>query len=351
MHKRTMRNLRSRRRVNGFTIVELLVGVAIGLFLIAVSSIVYIGNRQTTTTQRDQSQLSQTGAFALNTLTRMLQQSGHVAVGGLGADNVPAPNFCGQATNAIVPPASGTNAGGAIEGLDAASLGTVIGASDMITVRYYGSSALTGVSTYRPDGSIRDCFGNSIGGPSGGTGGTDRAWSRLYVDTDTSTGNPALYCSSLSSAPVGSSMTAQTSASTQALVDNVESFQVLYGVGAWFDPVSGNKLDASKANVTKAIAVTKYLPASAMVVPTDWNNVIAVRVGLVIAGDANSRATPDSTVYSVFGSGYPSSINGAQFDASASTSLASARRSRIRQVFSTTIELKNAPLLLGCPVS
>ena len=84
----------------------------------------------------------------------------------------------------------------------------------------------------------------------------------------------------------------------------------------------------------------------------DWNNVVAVRFGLMISGDAkSSRGTEDAkTDYNLFGSGYATG-NGAVFDATASTSLDPARRGRLRQVFSNTVELKNAPLYGGCDPS
>lgn len=325
---------------------ELMIAVLLGLILTAVVSAIYIGNRQTTVTQRDLANVIQNGSFAIDVVSRLFRQAGHVAVDGLavGTDAGGAPpTFC-QAATALpaIASVSGTPDGGHVEGRDSdAPSGTVVAGSDMVLLRYYGSSAQK--SGAAADGSVIDCYGKPVAGPLSGGGSAGRTWVKLFVENDSNTGNPALYCEYLNSGDSGSTK--------QALVDNVESFQVLYGVGAKFN-TAGTAEVASGSTENYRILVKKYLPAGTAMTVADWNNVIAVRIGMMISGDApNSRGAIDTkTDYNLFGTGY-ATANGASFDATATTSLAANRRSRLRQAFSTTIELKNAPLYVGCAPS
>ena len=226
---RSRRRSRIARRSDGFTIVELMIAVVIGLFLIAAASLVYIGNRRTTTTQKDLSQLAQSGAFAISNVSKLLQQAGQISAGGTSGNDAPG-RFCSQATTPLASNATAVNTGGAIEGLDnAAPTSTIIGSSDQVLVRFNGSSSPSGAG-FVADASITDCAGGAVDGSVGATSVADRTWAKLYVRTDASTGNPALFCTFNNSA--GASATAAPV--EVALVDNVESFQVLYGVGAWF---------------------------------------------------------------------------------------------------------------------
>lgn len=334
-------------RNRGFTIVELMIAVLLGLILTAVVSAIYIGNRQTTVTQRDLANVVQNGSFAIDVVSRLFRQAGQVAVDGLavGTDAGGAPpTFCQAATAApAAANVSGTAAGGFIEGVNnAAPNGTVIASSDTVQLRYYGSSAQK--TSAAADGSIIDCYGKAIAGPVSGGGTSGRTWAKLFVETDSNTGNPALYCEYLNSG--------DASSTKQALVDNVESFQVLYGVGAKYNTAGTTELAAGDISNYR-ILVKKYLPAGSSMSVADWNNVIAVRIGMMISGDAsNSRGALDTkTDYNLFGTTGYASTNGAGFDATSTSSLAAGRRNRLRQVFSTTIELKNAPLYVGCAPS
>ncbi|MBP6903181.1 MAG: PilW family protein [Burkholderiaceae bacterium] len=60
----------------GFTLVELLVGVAIGLFLMAVMGAVYVGSKTSFVAQESGSRLQENGRFAMDTLTQDLRMSG-----------------------------------------------------------------------------------------------------------------------------------------------------------------------------------------------------------------------------------------------------------------------------------
>jgi type IV pilus assembly protein PilW len=324
----------------GFTLIELMIAVLIGLMIMGTATVVYLGNRGTTTAQRDLADLAQSGSLATDIVARMFRQSGHTAIGGTtgGSEGGIAGTFCSlstvPATNPVALPAG---SGGFLEGWDGKTVPgkTVVNSSDLVLLRFDGSSQRNVPGT--ADGSIVDCMGTAVVGPTPGST-SERSSARLYVSVDTNTKNPALYCSYRKAGALAETV--------QPLIDNVESFQVLYGLGALYSLDGTTKL-TERADKYR-IVVEKYVPASQLTTATQWNNVAAVRFGVVVAGDNASRGAVDSRAdYDVLGPGYGSG-NGAQFDA---TSLAADRRSRPRKTIAATVELKNAPIYTGCQVT
>ncbi len=61
---------------HGMTLVELMVGVVIGLFLVAVMSSIYVGSKGTFLAQESTSRLQENGRFAMDTLAADLRMSG-----------------------------------------------------------------------------------------------------------------------------------------------------------------------------------------------------------------------------------------------------------------------------------
>lgn len=303
-------NLRSRS--GGFSLVELMVGLTIGLFLIIVVTLVFIENRRTFSNQRDLSRITQSGNLALDAVSRLAKQAGQVAWGGMDATtqaNFSPPDFCDTSTGPT-PTNAWSVSGPFLQGSD--NFASSSGFSDELTVRYFGSSG-PGNNSVEPvaDGSVVDCAGNAIKGPlAGGTSG--RMGTRLYVGIDTD-GIPALFCRNFTTPVVD-----------QVLIPGVESFQLLYGVA-----------DAGTANA----GATRFLPASSLT-SSNWHSVVSLRVGLVISGVDPSRTSLDAGTYDVFGSSL-AGTNTPSFSASALTT--PEQRRRIRQVFSTTVELRNSP--------
>jgi type IV pilus assembly protein PilW len=325
---------------SGFTLIELMISVLLGLMVMGTASVIYLGNRGTTTAQRDLAELSQSGSLATDIVARMFRQAGHVAIGGTtgGSEGGVAGTFCSLSTIPSAAPLASTPAeGGFMEGWDAKTVpgNTVVNNSDIVLLRFDGSSQRAVPS--KADGSIVDCLGAPVAGPTPGST-SERSWAKLYVSVDTTTNNPALYCSYRNSATASDNV--------QPLIDNVESFQILYGLGALYSWDGTTKL-TEKADRYR-IVVEKYVPAAQLTSAADWNNVAAVRFGVVVAGDSASRGAVDSrTDYDVLGPGYGAG-NGAQFDAS---TLSADRKSRMRKTIAATVELRNAPIYTGCNAS
>lgn len=68
--------MRRRAAAQGMTLVELMVGLAIGLFLVAVMSTMYLGSRNTFVAQETGSRLQENGRFAMDTIANDLRMSG-----------------------------------------------------------------------------------------------------------------------------------------------------------------------------------------------------------------------------------------------------------------------------------
>ena len=94
------KRLSNRSKSRGVTLIELLVGVTIGLLLALVASSTYLFSKQTFNTVTEVSQMEENGRFALNLLARYVQSAGfsmidpkaNLAAGGLdnkisGCDN------------------------------------------------------------------------------------------------------------------------------------------------------------------------------------------------------------------------------------------------------------------------
>lgn len=166
----------------GFSLVELMVAVVLGLLLTIVVSTIFLGGKQTFKTQDDLSRVQENGRFALDLLGRTVRLAGYMD------DPTATPGFL-----TVFDPTAATKR--AVDGVD----GTA-SAADEITVRYAGSTDLA----------LRDCGDQpSTGIPTGVV-----VTNRFYVDGGT------LKCDSS-----GTGLTA----GTYALIDGVEDFQVKYG--------------------------------------------------------------------------------------------------------------------------
>ena len=78
--------LRAQCQRRGFSLVELMVGLAIGLFLVAVMGAVYLGSRSTFVAQESGSRMQENGRFVMDTIAYDLRMSGFR--GCLGSDAV-----------------------------------------------------------------------------------------------------------------------------------------------------------------------------------------------------------------------------------------------------------------------
>jgi type IV pilus assembly protein PilW len=164
----------------GFTLVELLVSLTIGLLLTIVIAQLFLGSRQSYATTDDLSRLQENMRYSQQLLMRTIHMAGFKS----------APN---QVTNAIF---SGANV--VIQGTEGG--GTV---PDSITVRFQGSGNGTGT----PDGSVTDCLGNRVD--------AGVIVTNTFTIAPGANGANALFCNN--------------GANNWEIVPDVENMKVLYG--------------------------------------------------------------------------------------------------------------------------
>jgi type IV pilus assembly protein PilW len=208
----------SHRRTNqsGLTLVELLIAMTLGLVILLAIGSIYLGSRQTFRMQDENARLQETGRYALEVLGRSIRQAGFW--------DMP-----------ISPVATATAFGGTpITGTNGAAA-----APDTVTVQYdwtNGARACDGSSAGAAGNRIQDGFSLNAAGQ--------------------------LQCEGqIAAAPIAPG-------AGQALVDNVEDLQILYGIDTNNDQ-----------------SVDQYVAA-----PANWNQVLTARV-CVQARSANQVNT------------------------------------------------------------
>ncbi len=213
-----------RSHQRGVGLIELLVGMTIGLLVIAAAIGTLVISRGTSSSISDISQLQQQGSFALRVIGVQLRQTGSVEPGLDGQTKL-------FAFGPAFPTFGTTNA--AVNGSDGASSG-----SDTLSVATMASQGL-------PNTQRRDCLGHAIAAGA-------KMQAQFLVD-----GNE-LKCS------------AGAGAASQALIENVADFQVMYRVATGTGTRIMNATDVKTAGL--------------------WGSVTAIEVCLDLKGD---EPTPD----------------------------------------------------------
>lgn len=235
----------------GFSLVELMIAMTLGLVLLLVIGTVFVSSRQIFREQEDNARLQESGRYALEIIGRSIKQAGHVEVPFTGFKVA----FEGTAI-------SGTNGAG--------------GAADTLTVQYEGAVG------------DRDCEG----------AGVTAAGRIIQNHFNLDSLNAQLQCkgdiSDIPPAPAAPP-------SGQVLLDNVEDFQVLYGIDT-----SGDQ------------SVDQYTE-----MPVDWNQVVTTRICVLIRSEK----------LNVVSAGNYLNCSG--------TSVAIPSDRRLRRAFTATINLRN----------
>lgn len=209
------------RRSQGFTIIELLIAITIGLLVTLVVTQAYLSGLSTQQAQTGVSRAQEASRVAFDLLDNALRKAGYRNPQATGQ------SFCSQTSpisriDLINDPASINPVSANLSG----SSVSIMNSSDALRIRYYGEGLPTA------DGTIRDCQGNAV---ARNTVATDT----FYVAADPDNDNePALYCYS------------SISASSIALVPGIESMQLLYGDDYYAIGVVGRYVTG--ANVSSA---------------------------------------------------------------------------------------------------
>jgi len=339
-----------RRTQRGFTLVEMMIAMVIGLILSAGVIQIFLSSRQSYRMQEGLSRLQENARFAMGFLTREVRMAGFTGCYRGTPSSIEnilnTPNSFDWGASNMLGGNDGSSGGSWTPALDTSLSGSVLPGTDVINIRHMGSDSidlidpfnnsaqlfvdtysglnlgdvvmvtncsrgsvfqLTNIATnngskakydlvhsksspYSP-GNASSLLGNSYGP---GSEVAKMVNEVFYIGTGTS-GAPALFERSLQN--VGGSATMVD----QELVDNVEDMQILYGEDTDNDGSANKYVGAATANMA---------------------NVVSIRISLLLrTGTDHLAATPQTYTY-----------NG---------QTVTATDHRIRRVFTSTVKLRN----------
>ena len=249
----------------GFSLIELMVAVTIGLLVTIVIANLFLGTKQNYRAQDDTSRIQENARYSAQVLARTLRLAGYRADWNQSYD---------QVFGVGVTPIGGTDNDGA-------------NASDTILARFQGSgdgsspAGCVATNTCKvaggplaggtgADGTVNDCLGNSIDRQMGATRFVEN---RFQVRTPGANGGPALFCS------------LDSGATWTEIVPDVENMQILYGEKTGSLPSAERFLVAGAAG-------------------QNMNNVIAVRIALLHRSANLTAGALDTKTYNLAGTNY-----------------------------------------------
>ncbi|MFZ5560103.1 MAG: PilW family protein [Pseudomonadota bacterium] len=243
------------KRIRGFSMLELMVAMALGLLISAAAIQLFLANQMSLNFQRGMNDVQANGRFAIDQMTREFMLAGlgpGVTTTASGTDDLSPVAF----VNTDIP---GLAAGQPVSTNNGQDSG--IGQSDQIVIQYFANTDTI------------DCEGGNV--PAG-----RYVVSRYFIAEDAANNDsPSLMCDAGSHN--GTAMTVSGTAGDPAnyggagtvLLAGVDSFQVLYGVD---DLVITNATN-NRAQVARYMTATQY---NALAAPRP--EVLAVRIGLFL---------------------------------------------------------------------
>ncbi|MGS0741685.1 PilW family protein [Glaciimonas sp. GG7] len=222
--------------MSGFSLIELMIAIAVSLFLLAAMIAIVLTLRNSFGTQDAQSRVQESQRFALTVLDNTVRASGYYT------------NPTTTTANNALPAASTANPDGTTFAMAQGISGTSGSgnASDTLNIRFQTASG---------DG-LMDCLGDT------NTSGSAVAWSNSFAVNAAN----QLTCAV--------SINGGTPGTASILVDNVSSMKVLYGV-----------------DTTGVGSTDTYLSASAVTTGGYWPVVQSVQVQINFVDLVNSTAT------------------------------------------------------------
>ena len=272
-----------RQLERGFSLIELMISLAIGLLIMASVVTIYVNSSRTSRTSEIESQMNEDGLIALNLIQAQIRMAAYsnledIAGAGASKKNFVGAGIRGCSAKAFYPNAASQPLFSAITDADCAQASTY---GDGIVIRY---EADLGNTIPTSTGVPSNCLMNGAYTTTNSSGGAyNLAENRYYVSASGSN-PPSLYCAGGTGA-----MTAEPKA--QPIFDNVEKMEFLYGVSA-----------TNAADDTQIVA---YLNAAdvdtAFAADTDvderWRRVVSVKICLLMRSAETMRDIAATATY------------------------------------------------------
>jgi type IV pilus assembly protein PilW len=249
-------------KIAGRSLVELMIAITIGLFILIAVSALFLSNSQTSRTSDDKSRLEDEGRLALNLIAFHLRMAGYGQL--LTADYK---NDAARKATTFIQPvgsSSGTSGPDPVQGCVggfANPVAAVISCTggttpDALSIRYVVDLFNANVtSTGIP--APTDCLGQRI------TAVSSIVENRFFIRNNATTGRSELYCIGNGNTPDGADFTG----AAQPIAENIIDLRITYGTSSSAgQSVDGPFVDANNNGGGVGIA---------------WGNVLAVNVCLV----------------------------------------------------------------------
>jgi type IV pilus assembly protein PilW len=304
----------------GLSLIELMVAMTIGLFLMGAVVIIYVNTSTTSRSSTLESQMNEDASLALEVLQQQIRLAGFSSVDASGARLFP-----GRAVFGCEGTPSSTS-DTAFESLACNAAGT---GPDALAVRYeatvLNSQPVTNASGATVPG---NCANEGIdpwdiSSDGGATSATtlSLADNRYYIDNDAD-GTPSLFCRGRTGGGFGTAI---------ALIPNIEDMQIQYAVTAL--PTAGNPIPHQVAGYVAANNAALGATAA------NWSRVAAIRICL-LARSARTVPTGDNPVGTANPDGTTITPGLGTYVDCAGTSRTATDRF-IRRAYVTTIQLRN----------
>ena len=270
------------RQQQGLTLIEIMVALLIGAFLLAGVIQIFIVNKQTYRVQENLSRMQENGRFAIDYLSRYIRLAGYIANDPRIYNDIPSSsNVSSIIENTFANPnyqIKGDN-------------NTGLNNSDNITIRFKSDP-----DDYNP---MTDCLGNKVAKNAIAT-------NQFFLELNNN--QPTLYCDPQHSAGKDPVMDPAKDDPKQPVIDGVENMQIRYCE----EQSSDNLRCVTANNITK------------------WNNIRSVKISLLVRStDDRLTSQPQS---------YPWDANG---DGKDDDPPPTPTDKYLRRVFTTTISLRN----------
>lgn len=311
------------RRQAGMTLLEILLAMTIGLFLIGTVIQIYLSAKQSFRTTEALARVQENGRFAMEELSFDLRMTGYQG--------------CADSAEAGIVRLQGyetTTSGWAPAELSAIASSAVSGSDVVLVQRATGGVDLTdaAATVVRAAGNPDGVTGGDTVVVAGCNGAAETTVSAVSVsggvisfgladDVSNRLLGPSLRlmpAESIAYFVDADGLSRLTGGGVEPVIEGVENMQLLYG-------------RCNGCDTAGAAPLISYLPADQ--IDFDNDTVVSVRVGLLVGSTAQAGDADDTLTYTVAGTAIGPAGSG--------TAVTHPRDRRLRRVFTTTVNLRN----------